>query len=165
MFKEARELLDAGIPGPDQALHCWLTGRWDLMVGLVAIIEQHPAKCKRLRIATLTYNRRNTLEMLQLLENKKIDGLTLLASKFFLNHYADLAEEFEQSLSAFSGSVVGYARCHAKLFLFDWDDGSNLVIESSANARSSSNLETATLVNSRELHDFHAAQIDRLVKA
>src|SRR6516162_11454369 len=67
MFKQARELLDA-LPGPGEAVHAVMTGTYDLMLLLVALLDLHPAPCRRLRIATLAYAKRNAAELLSLLE-------------------------------------------------------------------------------------------------
>jgi hypothetical protein len=162
MFKEAGELL-AVLPGPGEAVHAIMTGGYDLMVLLTALLEIHPAPCRRLRIATLCYNKRNAVELLGLLESGKIGGLTLLASDFFQSHNKELGEWFQGELAAFPGSKTAVARSHCKVVCFDFADGAGLVLEGSANLRTNGNREQMILCHDRTLHDWHAQWIDELV--
>lgn len=162
MFKEAKELL-AALPGPGEAVHAVMTGRYDLMLLLVALLDLHPAPCRRLRIATLCYNRRNAVELLGLLESGKVGGLTLLASSFFKDHNKELDEWFRGELAAYPGSKTAAARSHCKVVCFDFADGAGLVLEGSANLRTNGNREQLALINDRALHDFHATWIDDTV--
>ena len=109
MFKEAKELLSA-LPGPGEAVHAIMTGRYDLMLLLVALLDLHPTPCRRLRIATLCFNRRNAVEMLGLLESGKIGGLTLLASSFFKANNKELFESFRDDLADFPTSRIAAAQ-------------------------------------------------------
>jgi hypothetical protein len=133
------------------------------MLLLVAILDMHRAACRRLRIATLCYNRRNAVELLGLLESKRIGGLTLLCSSFFVEHNRELHEWFHGELAAFPGSRIAHARSHCKVFAFDFADGTGLVAESSANLRANGNREQLILLNDRALHDWHSHWIDELV--
>jgi hypothetical protein len=164
MFKEARELLDA-LPGHGEAVHAVMTGTYDLMLLLVALLDLHPAPCRRLRIATLAYAKRNAAELLSLLESGKVGGLTLLASSFFRGHNKELCEWFADELADFPGSRAAYARNHCKVVAFDFADGAGLVLEGSANLRTNGNREQLCLVNDRALHDWHAQWIDGLVNS
>jgi hypothetical protein len=163
MFKEARELLAAGLPRPGESLHTLLSGRVDLCVLLVAILDGYGVRCERLRTATLCFNQRNTVELLTLLESGKVGGLTLLASCFFRDHNKELAEAFAADLADHPGSVVAFARNHAKVCVFTWEDGTSLVCESSANLRTNSNVETLTLFNDPKLARWYAQWIDATV--
>src|SRR5262249_13558129 len=71
MLREAAELLDH-LPGPGDALHCLLTGRFDLTALLVVLIEQQPMPCAHLRIAALSLKQRNLYELFRLIDAGKI---------------------------------------------------------------------------------------------
>jgi hypothetical protein len=159
MFKEARELLSV-LPDPGEAVHAIMTGTYDLCVLLAALLDLHPAPCRRLRIATLCFNRRNTVELLGLLESGKIGGLTILASSFFKGHNKGLFETFRDELAAFPGSKIAAARSHAKLALYDFADGTGLMVEGSANLRTNNNAEAVAVIRDRSLHDFFARWVD-----
>jgi hypothetical protein len=162
MFKEAGELL-AALPAPGEAVHAIMTGGYDLMVLLAALLDLHPAPCRRLRIATLCFNRRNAAELLGLLEGGKIGGLTLLASHFFKAQNKELFEGFRQDLAAFPGCRIAAARSHCKIVCFDFADDAALVLEGSANLRTNGNREQMILCHDRELAAWHSAWIDELV--
>jgi hypothetical protein len=162
MFKEAKELLCA-LPQPGTAVHAICSGRYDLMLLVVALLDLHPVPCRRLRIATLCYNQRNAVEMLSLLESGKVEALTLLASSFFKAHYKELDQWFRTELAAFPDSRTACARSHCKVICFDFMDDASLVLESSANLRCNGNREQMMLANDQALHDWHAAWIDDLV--
>jgi hypothetical protein len=163
MFREARELLAAGLPKPGESLHTLLSGRVDLCILLVAILDGCGVRCERLRFATLCFSQRNTVELLTLLESGKIGGLTLLASCFFRDHNKELAEAFAADLADYPGSRLAFARNHAKVCVFTWEDGTSLVCESSANLRTNSNTETLTKFNDPDLARFYATWIDETV--
>jgi hypothetical protein len=162
MFREAGQLLRS-LPGPGEAVHALMTGSYDLMVLLAALLDLHPFPCRRLRIATLCYNKRNAVELLGLLETGKVGGLTLLASSFFRGHNKELDEWFRGELTAYPGSRTAAARSHCKVVCFDFADGTGLVLEGSANLRTNGNREQMLLCHDRQLHDWHAQWIDELV--
>jgi hypothetical protein len=64
-----------------------------------------------------------------------------------------------ERLAGFASLSV--ARNHAKIILVSYDDNW-FTFETSANLRSSDNLETMTIFNDREIHDFHAEWIDEI---
>jgi hypothetical protein len=164
MLREARDLLDA-LPQPGETLHAIQTGRFDLALLLTAILDLLPAPCRRLRVATLSYNKANAAELLGLLESGKAGGLTLLCSLFFRAHYKELHEWFAAELRAYPGSRLAAARSHCKVFLFDLADDSAIVIEGSGNLRCNGNREQLTVFNDRPLHDWHSNWIDQQVNS
>ena len=164
MFSEAKGLL-AALPGPGEAVHAMMTGRYDLMLLLVALLDLHPAPFRRLRIATLCYNRRNAAELLGLLEIGQGRRPDAARRSFFAANNKDLDEWFRGELADYPGSKTAAARSHCKVVCFDFADGAGLVLEGSANLRTNGNREQLALVNDRGLHDFHAAWIDELVTA
>jgi hypothetical protein len=162
MFREARELLTA-LPGPGECVHGVMLGTFDLMVLISAIIDMHPARCETQRIGTLTFNKRNAVEMLGLLESGKVGRLSLLGSTFLRGHYGELYQWFREELAAFPASKIACARNHCKIVCFDFADGTGMVLEGSANLRTNGNREQLLLANDRGLHDFHAGWLDALV--
>lgn len=161
MFKEAASLLSA-LPAPGEAVHCVTSGRYDLAVLVAALIDQHPTPCRRLTISTLAYAQRNAVELLTMLQDGKVGGLTLLASKFFQRHYKELDSWLREELRAFPGSRYGTARTHCKIVCLDWPDAA-LVLEGSANLRANSNWENLLVCHDRDLLDFHTRWIEEQV--
>src|SRR5262245_23010795 len=94
MLDEAREVLGV-LPGPGEALHAVITGRYDLMHLLVCLLEQlGPAR--HVRIATLRYNGRNLQEVFAILDPHGAPALTLPCSAFFRDHNKGLWGETVQ---------------------------------------------------------------------
>lgn len=160
--KTAAELLP-DLPAPGEAVHCLMTGTFDLCQVVTATAGRLP-DLHHLRIATLCFSQRNAAELVGLLDARPALRLTLLVSAFFQGHNKDLFEAFAADLAAFPGrAVLAAARSHCKVVCFDFGDG--VVFEGSANLRTNKNREQLTAIRDRTLHDWHANWIDDLVRA
>jgi len=151
----------AVLPGPGEAVHALMTGRYDLMHLLVCLIDRLGA-VDVMRIATLSYNGRNLAEMVRLLDSGAVRRLNLLCSAFFRDHngelWAETLEEFRDR-----GQRAAAAKSHAKVVTFAFASGRRLTLEGSANLRSNGNREQLLLADGAGLHDWHATWIDTLV--
>lgn len=156
MLAEAADVLKT-LPAPGETLHAIMTGRYDLM-HLVACLVDRLGGCTEVRIATLSFNAKNLVEMLALLDSGAIGRLTLLASAFFRDHnkelWAECRDEFRDR-----GQRAAAARSHCKVVTLD----GQFSLEGSANLRTNSNREQFALTLDPALHDWHAAWIDELV--
>lgn len=160
--KTAAELLPE-LPAIGEAIHCLMIGRYDLMQVIAATLKLVP-KCRHLRIATLCFSKRNTAELLGILETYPKLRVTLLVSSFFKSHNKDVFEEFAADLEEHADRArLAAARSHAKVVAFELAAGDGLVFEGSANLRANGNREQLTAIRDRPLHDWHAAWIDELV--
>jgi hypothetical protein len=157
---EAKDVL-AYLPGEGEYTHALMTGRYDLMHLILAVIETLGA-VDTMRVATLAYSARNLAEMLALLDSGRVKTLMLLCSVFFSEHNTAL---FEQTLEQFRerGQRAAAARSHAKVVTFTFADGRRLTLEGSPNLRSNGNREQLLLADGADLHDWHARWIDELV--
>jgi hypothetical protein len=158
---EAAETLEL-LPGPGESLHCLMTARLDMTDVLNALLDKL-GRCETARIATLGLNRRNYRAMLRWLDGGKVGGLTLLVSKFFRAHnaqlFSELVDEFRQRKQR-----AAAVDSHAKAMALAFADGTRFAIEGSANLCSNGSArEQFAVVNDAGLHDFHAAWIDALV--
>jgi len=162
MLRQAGEVL-AVLPGPGETLHAVMTGRYDLMHLISALVGQL-GTVESLTIATLSYNGRNLAEMIALLDSGAVKSLTLLCSAFFRDHNKEL---WEETLTDFRerGQRAAAARCHAKVVCLHTADGRKLSLEGSANLRTNSNREQFALTDDAAVHDWHAAWIGALVSA
>ena len=158
--KTAAELLPE-LPAPGEAVHCLMTGGYDLGQVVAAAVALKPAR--RLRIATLCYSRRNAAELLGLVEAKAVGTLTVLVSEFFRGHNKELHEWFAGEVQAYPGCRVAAARSHCKVVCFDYSGSDGLVFEGSANLRTNGNREQLVATRDRALHDWHAGWIDEMV--
>lgn len=162
MLAEASDILDV-LPAEGEALHAILTGRFDLMHVIVALVEQLGA-IEAMKIATLSFNGRNLTEMVKLLDAGKVKTLTLLCSRFFAAHNEAL---WETTLAEFRtrGQKAAAARSHCKVITLATASGERYVLEGSANLRTNSNREQLAIIRDAGLHDWHATWIDDLVSA
>ncbi len=159
---EAADVLTV-LPDDGESLHAVMTGRYDLMQLLVVLIDRL-GTIDQARVATLSYNRRNLVEMLALLDGGKVKTLTLLCSAFFRDHNKEL---WEETLTEFRerGQRAAAARSHCKVITLATAGSDRWTMEGSANLRTNSNREQFALFRDPELHDWHAAWIDELVSA
>jgi hypothetical protein len=148
------------LPRPGESIHCIILSYADLMQVIAATVNRLP-QCLHLRAATLAMSRRNSGELVGLLESKKVLSLTLLVSEFFKAHNKELFESIQAELSAFPNVKIAAARNHAKVTTFETAE-SAIVFESSANLRSNRSREFLTVFNDRQLFDFHSKWIDEL---
>ncbi len=157
---QAAEVL-AVLPGPGETLHALMTGRYDLM-HLITALVRNLGDVEVMRIATLSYNGRNLAEMVALLDSGAVKSLTLLCSCFFRDHNKEL---WDETLEEFRerGQRAAAGRNHAKVVTFATSSGRRLSMEGSANLRTNSNREQFALTDDATIHDFHAQWIDNLV--
>ncbi len=150
------------LPGPGEALHALMTGRFDLCHLLLCVLDKLPGPVLEMRVATLSYNAANLAELLRLLDGGKVRRLGFLVSAFFRDH---TPEVFTPTVAAFHdrGQRFAAARNHAKVITIDAGAAGKLVIEGSANLRSNSNQEQLALIHDAGLHDWHSAWIDALI--
>lgn len=162
LLAEAAGVLSV-LPAEGESLHALMTGRYDLMHLLAALVERLGA-VEAARIATLAYSARNLAELLALLDGGKVKMLTLLCSAFFRDHNRNL---WEQTLAEFRkrGQRAAAARSHCKVITLATAAGERYALEGSANLRTNSNREQFALFRDAGLHDWHAAWIDQLVTA
>jgi hypothetical protein len=151
----------AVLPGPGEAVHTLLTGRYDLAHVLLRLIDRRGA-VDALRVATLAYSRRNLVELLALLDGGRVKALTLLASVFFRDHNGDLWQETVEEFRS-RGQRAAAARSHCKVATFAFSSGRRLTLEGSANLTSNANREQLVMVDGPALHDWHSGWIDELV--
>jgi hypothetical protein len=160
MLAQAAEAL-AVLLRPGETLHALMTGRFDLM-HLIAALIQHLGDVETVRIATLSYNGRNLAEMVALLDAGSVKSLTLLCSSFFRDHNKELWEETLEDFRE-RGQRAAAARTHAKVVTIATSSGRRLSLEGSANLRTNSNREQFALTDDAAIHDWHAAWIDAMV--
>jgi hypothetical protein len=159
--KTASELLPE-LPGAGEAFHCLMLGTFDLMQVITATMNRLP-DCRHLRIATLCFSKRNSADLLGLLESRPTLRLTLLVSEFFRGHNKEAYEKFAEELHGYQDRAhITAARTHAKIVAFDLGPWDGLVFEGSANLRTNGNREQLTVIRDRELHDWYAGWIDEL---
>jgi hypothetical protein len=152
------------LPGPGESLHTLLTGYFDFALVLTCVLRSRPVPCEHARIATLSFEPRNTQELARWLDDKLVNHLTLLCADFMAKANTEVYHGAVKELAQQRGQVVGSARCHAKVVTLAFTDGLCLVFEGPANLCTDRNLENLCVVKDPSLHDWHAACIDTKVR-
>jgi hypothetical protein len=152
------------LPDEDEVLHM-VTGttfhHWAVVPAVVALAK--PNRILHLRLTTLSTNKGNSEALFDLLDSKQIGSASMVVSCYQRDSSNAIYGHLVKGMTDRGMKCIA-ARCHAKLQLFGISDGRHVVVESSANLRSNKNLEVTTLTTSKELHDFHAGWIDRLIE-
>jgi hypothetical protein len=154
-LREAADILTL-IPAPGESLHALMTGRYDL-TDLLEVLLDRLGALDHLRIATLSFNRRNTKLLADWTGAGRVRKLTLLCSLFFVEHNPETVEELRQTLP---DALFAASRNHCKVCCLSFADGRKLALEGSANLRTNSNREQFALIHDAGLHDWHGAWID-----
>ncbi len=162
MFREASELI-AVLPAKGESVHAVMTGQYDLMLVLAAILGKIGIVCNHLRIATLSFNDRNTSEMANLLQTGKVQSITLLCSVFFRDHnQREFANAVKSAADFPERWRLAATRSHCKVICCDFGN-QKLILDGSANLRTNSNWEQLAVIMDDDLHDWHSRWIDERV--
>jgi hypothetical protein len=160
-LREARQALDH-LPAEGETLHGLMTGTYDLMHLILALLGALGSPAQTMRIATLSLSARNVAEMAALLDGGTVLRLDLLCSDFFRKHdreiFSGLVQEFRRR-----GQRVAAARSHAKVVTIALADGRAYTLEGSANLRTNHNLEQFALSRDAGLHRFYDAWLAGMV--
>jgi hypothetical protein len=162
-FIKATEHVDQ-LPAAGEAIHGVMAPNYDAWMLLTAISDlAAPATIRHLTAATLGFSRKHGRELLEALDSGRIGSALLVVSHYFKSVDPTIFQEIEQGLSA-RGQRAVVLRSHCKLLLAKLTDGRQIVVETSANLRTSNNVEQWTMSDSRELLEFHQAWIDELIR-
>jgi hypothetical protein len=142
------------LPGPGESLHGVISGKYALFEIIPALIEKTGRKIDDLTIATLSFNKANAADLLGLLDDGHVRRVGLLISYYFKSTSRPIYDTLVPQLRE-RGQRVLAMRTHAKIILAKLDDGTCYVAESSANLRSSVNVEQFVLTRCPDLYRFH----------
>lgn len=159
---EAASQLIPHMPGPGESVHALMLGNYDFMLVLSAFLRKHPEPCQHLRIATLTFSKKNIQEMARLMDDGVVHRITMLCSDFMDRVNNDIFRTAVEELTDNRGQALATTRVHAKVYLLQYRS-SCYAFEGSANLRTNKHLEQVTVIHDRSVHDWHAAWIDQRV--
>lgn len=119
------------------------------------------APIDRLYIATLSFSKRNALQLAGFHDNGWVKECGIVVSQYFAKADAEIWTGAKAEFTK-RGIRMEHTRNHAKVTLLECAGG-YYVAESSANLRSCQNLEQFCLSNDRELFAWHLAWITHLL--
>jgi hypothetical protein len=147
------------LPAAGESLHGVISGKYALWELVPALLERTGQSIDQLHIATLSFNKQNASDVLSLIDDGHIKTVSLLISYYFKSTSRPIYDLLIPQLRE-RGFPVLAMRTHCKLFLVRMTDGSRYVVESSANMRSSVNIEQFVLTRDDGLYEFHRQWID-----
>jgi hypothetical protein len=152
------------LPGTGEAIHGVMSGTYSAWSLATAIVELLDVPVDELVISTLGFNRPNANALCELLDAGKVRSALLNVSDYFRSSDRTIFADIKRDLEA-RGQRVLITRSHAKLLLFSVSDGRRLVVETSANLRSSQNWEQYAVFHDAELLQFHRDWITALAES
>ncbi len=161
--KNAQAVIDAMPREEGDRLHAVVGG--DFIFGDMICMIAHEQPVARLLISTLSMSMRNIETLIACMDANEVEKLELLLSHYFVNSNEKERVKIKEAQARLGNDrmQLGAARSHTKVTLFKFTDGRNLIIESSANLRSSDNVEQISAFCDAELFDWHAEWIGSLM--
>lgn len=153
------------IPGPNQAIHLVVNGRfalWDFVTATLKLAGEG-ITINQLHLVTLGFSRKNIAELCVMLDANKIRSVWLLCSHYFKGTSGGIYEYAEAELAARHQRFAS-CRTHAKIVLIRLSDDRTVTFESSANLRSCKNIEQVVTCGLPGLYRFHAQWMEPLFK-
>lgn len=151
------------LPSRNSTLHMIGTGRtsgWHLLEHLRKLAAR---PIRSLWISTLSMSLANVEALAAALDSGDIRRCSLVASCYFKSTNDEIWHRVFSELTA-RGQPVAGIRSHAKVSVLQFTARRWFVIETSANLRSSGNLEQYTITHSEQLGRFHAGWIDDAIR-
>jgi hypothetical protein len=149
------------LPQPGEAVHGVTDGSFSGWMLASAIVELLQPAVDVLTICTLGFNRENARDLCGLLDSGAVRSCLLLVSDYFRSSDRTIFADIRRDLEA-RGHRVAIARSHAKLLLFEAGER-QIVLETSANLRSSMNWEQFVISDDQQLLAFHRGWIKDLI--
>jgi hypothetical protein len=149
------------LPGRGESIHGLMNGSYSGWSLATAVIELLGVPVDELIVSTLGFNRQNCRSLVALLDSGAVGSLLLNVSNYFRHSrsiFGDIRRELESR-----GQRIAVTRSHAKLLLFRARQRA-IVIETSANLRSSQNWEQFVISDDAELLRFHRRWILDLIR-
>lgn len=115
----------------------------------------------RAQISTLSMSVKNADSLRGLLEDGHLASLDLIVSHYFRATSKEVFAKISALIASAKRARIGIARSHCKITLLETRDLA-LVIEGSANLRSSDSFEQISAFANRSLLEFHAVWFDQM---
>ena len=141
-------------PMPGRSIHILTGGNVDLLAHLMWVMQFWP-KVKRVFLSAWAISAVDILMCKRWLEDGSVGTLELLLGDIFPSKYK---KEWEKLMEMYDAGVVTNiynSAIHSKVMLIDCDDGTKVVIESSANCNMNPRVEQSCVTVSEELFRFY----------
>jgi hypothetical protein len=139
-----------------QRAHCLVSGDFIFGDFIEAYIMTYKIRVPRMTIATLSLNQNNVDSLYHLMRTGHIERLNLVVSAYFYgNERHALIPYIYEHLDMGDRFQLAVAGIHTKTTHFNTAGGKHIVIQGSANLRSSGNVEQFTIEENKELFDWY----------
>ena len=141
-------------PTPGRSIHILTGGNVDLLAHLMWVMQFWP-KVRRVFLSAWAISAVDILLCKRWLEDGSIGTLELLLGDIFPSKYK---KEWEKLMEMYDAGVITNiynSAIHSKVMLIDCDDGTKIVIESSANCNMNPRIEQSCVTVSDELFKFY----------
>ena len=141
-------------PVPGKSYHIITGGAIDLICHLYWLLRHWP-HMKKVLISAWAISGRDILFLEKLLKDGQIDRVELLVGDIFPTKYKMEWKKLMEIYDSGGISAVYKSTIHSKLLLMEANDGTKLVIESSANCNMNPRVEQSCVTVSEKLYDFY----------
>lgn len=161
MKKETLGDLLQELPGPGEYYHIVSNGRFDYFTFLPVILDR-VHHITELYGSTWTMNRQNVTDLLEYIDQGRIDQVTVISGLYFKRRETSVYATLLQGLTK---RRMRYLSCenHAKVMLLRSADAW-YVIEGSANWTANPRIEQNIVVNSEQVYLFHRDWMESLMR-
>lgn len=130
-----------------------------------AYLTTHMAKAIKMTISTLSMSRANVDSLKTLLDKGYVDELNLIISDYFYSHEINnLIPYIYENLDIEDRFQLAVAGVHTKTVHFITLGGKKIVMQGSANLRSSANIEQFIIEENPEVYDFYDEVLDKIIE-
>ncbi len=160
---ENADTLAALLPtAPDEVTHAITPG--DFIFNDLITTVCRTRKPLALHIATLSMSKANVDSLTAELTAGNVGSIAILISNFFEKTNVGIFQHLTKAAADHPAFTVATERTHAKVALFQFGKNERLTIETSANLRSSQNIEQITAIADPALYAFHRQWLDELFR-
>ncbi len=161
--ENALAILDALPAKEGERMHAVTPGDFVFCDLLTAICRK--LKPEALYLSTLSMSKKNADAICAEVAAGQPPRAMLLLSNYFAGTNGEIFDHLKRRAEQTPGVTVGTLRTHAKVALFDCGAAGKLIIETSANLRSSDNVEQISAFMDADLFEFHRGWIEGAIAA
>jgi hypothetical protein len=165
-YRNAEKLAESLIITPNERYFVLVDGSFIFGDFIEALMVKNDFHAKQMIISTLSLNENNIDSLYNLISGGYVDDLSLIISDYFFSHERNnLVKYIYEQLDIENKFQLAVAGTHCKLCIIETHCGKYIVIDGSANLRSSGNLEQFRIEENKEVYqfnyDFQKAIIDK----
>lgn len=166
MYENAEAFAEQIDLDPNVRTFAWVSGSFVFGDIIEALLFKRGVVPRELYICTLSISQENIDSLVNVMDTGYVERLVLVISGYFYSHEKfKLVPYMYEQLDQYGDRVhIVFGNYHAKIITMRTVLDHYITIHGSSNMRSSNSIEQMMLEQSKELHEFNAAIMDRLVE-